>query len=207
MKTPRLERALAALRMRPDLIVIGASAGGIDALSAVLPAISPRSAPAAVVLHLSPDRPSLLPGLFRARCAVPVLEVDDKLRLDDGAIYFATPDYHFLVDSDRCCVLSMDEPVLFSRPSIDVLFESAADVLGPRMLGVLMTGANSDGASGIAAIRAAGGVVVVQDPTEAAVDTMPRAALERCPSAHALSLNEIAALFAAASEMPLRRAP
>jgi two-component system, chemotaxis family, protein-glutamate methylesterase/glutaminase len=108
-------------------------------------------------------------------------------------VYFAPPDYHLLVEKDKSLSLSSDEPVLFSRPSIDVLFESAADAYGPGLLGVILTGANQDGASGIKAVTKSGGGAVVQRPGDAFAPAMPEAALAVCPTARVLSIEEIAA--------------
>ena len=120
----------------------------------------------------------MLPQLFAARCELPVHEPEDKEPIAAG-IWFAAPDYHLLVEADRTFSLSIDEPVKFSRPSIDVLFESAARVYGPDLLGVVLTGANDDGAAGSEMIRKLGGAVAVQDPDTALAAEMPRAAIRR----------------------------
>jgi two-component system chemotaxis response regulator CheB len=163
-----------------DAVVIGTSAGGVEALSAVLPAI-PASFRGAVlvVLHLPRERPSLLVELFRPKCALAVREAEDKEPVEPGTIYFAPPDYHLLVDEGPALALSTDEPVNFSRPSIDVLFESAADVFGPRLLGMILTGASQDGAAGLAAVQRQGGITCVQDPATAHSPLMIEAAMHR----------------------------
>jgi two-component system chemotaxis response regulator CheB len=185
--------------------VIGTSAGGVDALSVLLPALRAEVQPAVfVVIHLPRERPSLLVDLFGARCAVPVREAQDKEPVAPGTVYFAPPDYHLLVDEGPRIALSADELVNFSRPSVDVLFESAADVYGSRLLGVVLTGASHDGASGLAAVHRAGGRTVVQRPATAHMPVMVEAALERTPSATVLSLPEIADLLAS---LPWRGAP
>ena len=185
-----------ALAGRVSAVVIGASAGGVEALSVILPALPATfQTPVFVVLHLTRERPSLLGEIFRARCAVPVREADDKEPIAAGTVYFAPPDYHLLIEEDGSLSLSSDDPVNFSRPSIDVLFESAAEVYGERLLGVILTGANSDGADGLAAIRRAGGVAVVQDPAEAQVRLMPQAALAKTRADYVLPLEQIAALL------------
>ncbi|MBB1593302.1 chemotaxis protein CheB [Achromobacter sp. UMC46] len=180
-----------------DAIVIGGSSGAIDALNVLLPAL-PAGLDAAVivVLHLVRDRRSLLVDIFSDRCALTVLEAEDQLPIRPGHLYFAPPDYHLLVDQGPRLALSVGEPVSFSRPSIDVLFESAADSYGERLLGVLLSGANDDGAAGLAAIHAAGGRSVVQAPSSAAMPVMPEAALARQPAHDALTPAEIATLFA-----------
>ena len=135
--------------LAPEAVVIGASAGALEALSSLLPALpSDYRLPILIVVHLPPDKTSLLAELLRARCAIRVREAEDKEPIEPGVVYFAPPDYHLLVEQDRRLSLSDDEPVLFSRPSIDVLFESAADAYGGGLIGVVLTGANSDGANG-----------------------------------------------------------
>ena len=178
-------------------VVIGTSAGGVDALSLLLPAL-PADGQAAVlvVIHLPRERPSRLVDLFDGRCAAPVREATDKEPVEPGTVYFAPPDYHLLVDAGPQLALSADELVNFSRPSVDVLFESAADVYGAGLLGIVLTGASHDGASGLAAVARAGGRAVVQRPDTAQVPIMAEAALARTPSAAALPLEEIADLLA-----------
>jgi two-component system, chemotaxis family, protein-glutamate methylesterase/glutaminase len=185
-----------ALRDRIDAVVIGASAGGVEALSEILPAL-PASLRAAllIVLHLPRERPSLLVEIFASRCALPVREADDKEPVEPGTVYFAPPDYHMLVEKSRQIALSTDEPVHYSRPSIDVLFESAADVYADRLVGIILTGANADGAAGLHAVHRAGGVTVVQRPDSAKVPLMVVSALQRNPADFVLSLPEIAALL------------
>jgi two-component system chemotaxis response regulator CheB len=179
-----------------EAIVIGASAGGVEALSALLPALPAESRAAVfVVLHLPRERPSLLVEIFRPKCAVPVVEAQDKEPVQPGTIYFAPPDYHLLIEKGGEIALSADELVNFSRPSIDVLFESAADVYGPRLLGVLLTGGNEDGAAGLQAIRRAGGTAVVQDPDGAQAAYMPEAAIRFGPVDQVLPLADIAGLL------------
>jgi two-component system chemotaxis response regulator CheB len=179
--------------VRPHVVVIGASAGALDALTAILPALpADFGLPIVVVVHIPPDKPSVLSELFTAKCAVRVREAEDKEPLAKGTVYFAPPDYHLLVESDRTLSLSTEAPVLFSRPSIDVLFESAADALGPAVIGLVLTGANEDGASGLKAVVDAGGTAIVQDPETAFASAMPEAALAACPDATVVLLEEIA---------------
>ena len=180
-----------------DAIVVGGSSGGIDALLYMLPAL-PATLRAAVlvVMHLPRDRPSLLAEIFRHRCGLPLKEAHDKDAIAPGTVYFAPPDYHLLVDAGPRLALSVDAPVHFSRPSIDVLFESAADQYGERLLGILLSGANEDGARGLQAIAAAGGLVVVQDPASASMPAMPHAALARVAAHHVLPPAGIADLLA-----------
>jgi two-component system chemotaxis response regulator CheB len=181
---------------RIDAIVIGTSAGGIEALSIILPGL-PAGLRAAVfvVIHLPRERPSLLVEIFEPRCKLTVREPLDKDPVEEGTVYFAPPDYHLLIDAGPQIALSADELVHFSRPSIDVLFESAAEWYGERLLGIILTGANRDGAAGLAAVHDAGGVTVVQRPDTAYAALMVESALERSPVDLVLSLQEIAGLF------------
>ena len=180
-----------------EAVVIGASAGGVEVLSMLLSAL-PDSCRLSliIVMHIPRERPSLLPEVFGSRCALPVKEAEDKEPIQPGTVYFAPPDYHLLVDRGPAFALSTDEPVHFSRPSIDVLFDSAADVYGERVIGVILTGANQDGAEGLAAIGHAGGRTVVQDPVSAAVAYLPEAALKQGPVDFVLSLPQLRELFA-----------
>ena len=181
---------------RVDAIVIGTSAGGIEALMALLPALSVAfRIPIFIVQHLPRDHPSLLAQIFLTKCALPVCEAADKEPVRPGTIYFAPPDYHLLIDAGPCLALSADEPVNYSRPSIDVLFESAADFYGARLLGIILTGANEDGAQGLAAVHAAGGITIVQQPDSAQVKQMVAAALSRNPASHVLDLVGISAVL------------
>ena len=188
---------LAATRL--DAIVIGASAGGVEALGQLLPALPVDLRPAVfVVLHLPRDRPSLLVDIFEPKCVRPVREAQDKEPVEPGTVYLAPPDYHLLLDTGPQIALSADEPVHWSRPSIDVLFESAADLYGPRLMAILLTGANEDGAAGSAAAQRAGAVTVVQRPDDAQVPLMPASALRLFAPTHVLTLDGIAALLATA---------
>ncbi len=174
-------------------VVIGASAGALDALSILLPALPATfRLPVIVVVHIPADARSRLADIFRAKCAVDVREAEDKEPLAPGTVFFAPPDYHLLVEMNERLSLSTDEPVLYSRPSIDVLFESAADVYGASLIGIMLSGANEDGARGLSAIVEAGGAAIIQNPDEAFASTMPRAAMAACPSARVLSLDAIA---------------
>lgn len=179
-------------------VVIGASAGGVQALSELLPAFPQGTAAAIfVVLHLPRDRPSLLTEVFSRKCALEVREAQDKEPVTPGTVYLAPSNYHLLVDEGPQLALSADELVHHSRPSIDVLFESAADVYRNHLLGVLLTGANEDGAEGLAAVHDAGGITVVQEPQTAQVSTMVRCAMQLRTPDLVLPLDGIAELFRA----------
>lgn len=163
---------------RVKAIVIGASAGGVDALMEILAGL-PASfgLPLVVVLHLSENHHSQLADIFRRRTSMQVREAADKETLTPGTLYFAPPSYHLLVESDHSLSLSCEPQVHFSRPSIDVLMESAADAYGAHLAGIVLTGANADGAHGLARIGRQGGLSVVQDPAEARMPVMPEAAI------------------------------
>ncbi|MFJ5297850.1 chemotaxis protein CheB [Pseudomonas sp. NPDC088368] len=163
---------------RVDAIVIGASAGGVEALLKIFrPLRKGFKLPIVAVLHLPDERRSLLAEVFAAQLAIPVKEADDKESIAPGTLYFAGPGYHLSVEADKTFSFSQEERVYHSRPSIDILFESAADAYDARLAGVLLTGANNDGAKGMARIKEYGGLTVVQDPADALARTMPDAAL------------------------------
>lgn len=176
--------AVAALAAhRPAVIVVGASAGAIDVLDRILPSLPAAFAvPMVVVVHVPAERPSGLAELFAERCQLPVYEVEDKCPLTN-AVYFAPPDYHVLVERTGTLALSTEDAVHFSRPAIDVLFESAADAFLHKAMGILLSGASADGAAGLARIRSAGGLTWVQAPATAAAVTMPESALALGPHA------------------------
>ncbi|MGI4849923.1 MAG: chemotaxis protein CheB [Janthinobacterium lividum] len=161
-----------------DAVVIGASAGGINALLSILPGL-PLPCPFAVVivLHLPDDGDSRLAELFAQRLGRPVCEAADKMPVVPGMIYFAPSGYHLALEAERCFSLSREAPVHFSRPAIDILMASAADVYASHLAGLLLTGASADGAAGLASIAGAGGLTVVQQPAEAESAIMPLAAI------------------------------
>ncbi|MBC3411826.1 chemotaxis protein CheB [Pseudomonas sp. SWRI107] len=178
-------------------VVIGASAGGVSALFSVLGALPQGfSLPVLCVLHLPEGRDSQLAEVLQRRLARPVLEAVDKARIENGVVYVAGPGYHLSVERDFTLSLSQEDPVHFSRPAIDFLFESAADAYGPSLLGVLLTGANEDGARGLLYIKQSGGRTIVQDPRDAQVALMPEAALALHSPDHILSLSGIGQLLA-----------
>ena len=174
-----------------EIVVVGTSLGGLAALKLVLgglPAGFPL--PVAVVQHRSAEE-SLLAALLQGHCALPVAEANDKDRIIAGRVYLAPADYHLLVDVGHFA-LSTDARVCYARPSIDVLFESAADVYRDRVIGVILTGASSDGALGAARIKKLGGRVVAQDPATAESPVMPRAAINAGVVSEVLLLSDIA---------------
>ena len=175
-----------------DVVVIGASAGGVSALQALLEAVPADLAmPILVVLHLPRDRPSRITDLVGLRCPLPVHEAEDKQPLRDGTVTFAPPDYHLLVEDRATLALSIDPPVLYSRPAIDPLFESAAEVFASGVLAILLTGASSDGSQGVAAVRQAGGEAWIQCPDDAYSPMMPAAALAHAGADVVLPLSSL----------------
>ena len=189
--------------------MIGTSAGGVQALSRLLPALpAGTKASLFVVLHLPRDRPSLVVEVFSRKCALAVSEAQDKEPVAPGTVYFAPPNYHLLIDRGPQLALSADEPVHHSRPCIDVLFESAAEVYRDRLLGVILTGADEDGAAGLAAVHDAGGVTVIQEPRSAQSSLMVLSALQRQSPDLVLPLPKIAELFGSLTlcAAPLRTA-
>ena len=176
-------------------VVMGASAGGIAALQGVLGAMPDAGVPIFVVQHIDAETRAKWQTVFSA-CRLPVREATDKEAARPGTVYMAPPGYHLLIDAPGRLALSLDAKVNYARPSIDVLFESAARAYGLRLLGVVLTGANADGAAGLAAIRRAGGLCWVESPETAAMPVMPSRALTAVPDARVLSLGEMAEAFA-----------
>lgn len=160
-----------------EIVVIGASHGGLAALQILLPDLSPEfPLPVVIVQHRKKDGDDGLCEYLKKRSRLPLIEPDDKEKLEPGRVYLAPRDYHLLVEKS-IFALSTESPVAFARPSIDVLFESAADVYRERAIGVILTGANRDGARGLARIKALGGMTVVQEPESAESRAMPEAAI------------------------------
>jgi two-component system chemotaxis response regulator CheB len=174
------------------LIVVGASLGGFHALETLLGGL-PRDfpLPVAVVQHRSSDSDELLATLLRRSSRLPIVEVEDKHSITPGEIYIAPANYHLLVEEGHFA-LSTEGPVQFARPSIDVLFESAADAYRDKVVAVLLSGSNSDGARGMTRVKECGGLAIVQDPASAESSRMPEAAIAATRIDHVLPLSEIA---------------
>ncbi|MET0292547.1 MAG: chemotaxis protein CheB [Steroidobacteraceae bacterium] len=179
-----------------DVLVIGGSAGAFTALRTILPALAHPAIVGIVLVHQAPHGGDLA-ELFIGHTALPCLTVEDKLPATPGAIYFAPAGYHLLVERDGHFALSVDAPVNYSRPSIDVLFESVAAAYGTRAAGLVLTGANDDGANGLRSIVESGGIALVQDPKDAEVPMMPKSALRMVTPDAVLTLDQITELFAA----------
>lgn len=182
-----------ATSTQTQAIVIGGSAGAVSALLKLLPALEQGfPLPVLIVIHLPPDDKGALADLLNSQCPMTVKEAEDKEPVREGTAFLAPANYHLLVEPDFSFSFSQDDPVFYSRPSIDVLFESAADAYGSALAGVILTGASPDGAHGLRAIHLAGGRTFVQDPATAEMPTMPEAALTACPQARVLPLNKMA---------------
>jgi two-component system, chemotaxis family, protein-glutamate methylesterase/glutaminase len=175
------------------MVVIGASLGGVQALQILLSALPAGfRSPVAIVQHRGRGSDSGLCSLLQAGCPLPVIEPEDKEPLQPGRVYLAPPDYHLLVERDHLA-LSTEGPVNHSRPSIDVLFETAADAYGPELIAVVLTGASDDGARGAERVALRGGTVLIQDPATAQSAIMPAAAVARTAATRTYSLEEVAA--------------
>jgi two-component system chemotaxis response regulator CheB len=175
-----------------EAVVIGCSAGGLSALKVVLAGL-PRGVDAAfiIVAHTPPDGVNLLPQLLDSHCALSVTEAIEREPVVPGRVYIAPPNYHLLIEADRTFALSVDDRVCHVRPAVDVLFLSAADVYREHLMGVVLTGANSDGAQGLKAVKNAGGMTLVQDPATAYAESMPLAAIATGAADHVLALQDI----------------
>lgn len=190
---------------RYDLVVMGTSTGGLHALTHLLGALpSSFQLPILIVQHRSKDSDERLSALLRVASTIPLWEAEDKEPLHGPGVYLGPPDYHLLVESDSMA-LSTEEPVAYSRPSIDVLFESAAHSHGSSVIGVLLTGANQDGTRGLKQIKERGGYVIVQDPDSAESGFMPKHAVKNVNPDRVLALEQIAAelVLRACDERPL----
>jgi two-component system chemotaxis response regulator CheB len=191
------DRVTARPRNRaPELIVIGCSLGGMNALQIILSNLTHDfCVPIVVAQHRHKRSNEGLPAYFRRQTDLKVVDAQDKQWIQPGHVFLAPADYHLLIERNGAngeLSLSVDELVRHSRPSIDVLFESAADAYGDRLIGVILTGANDDGARGAARIKARGGIVIAQDPVTAEAPAMPRAAITTVQVDRILRLEEIA---------------
>ncbi|WLH54659.1 chemotaxis protein CheB [Pseudomonas tolaasii] len=186
-----------------EAIVVGASAGGVEALLSIFGELPEGfGLPIIAVLHLPDERRSQLAQVFARRLRIPVREARDKEVIEAGTLYFAGPGYHLSVEHDRSLSLSQEDRVHHSRPAIDYLFASAADAYGHGLLAILLTGANQDGARGLAHVKQSGGTTVVQDPKEARIAVMPLAALALHTPDHILTLSQIGSWLASLENSP-----
>ncbi len=179
-----------------EAVVMGLSMGGLDALTVMIPRFPKNfGMPVIVVQHRRSDPDSFLSLYLDTLGEISVKEAEDKETIRPGIVYIAPADYHLMVEEDRTFSLSVDAPVQYARPSIDILFETAAEAYLDRLVGVIMTGANADGRDGLAKIKALGGRCIVQDPSTATSDTMPRSAMEAIQPDHVVPLEKIVDLL------------
>lgn len=178
--------------MSIKVVSIGASAGGVEGLKRVLSGFKrPSALSVLVVLHFPPEGPNLLPEIYKELCDFDIKEAESGEQMLPETIYIAPPDYHLSAEENGTLSLSTESPVNFSRPSIDVLMESVAYSFGEHSLGVLLTGANHDGADGMSRIHKQGGTTIVQDPQEAEYPAMPSSALKLFKPDMVLKLTQI----------------
>ena len=181
---------------KPGAVAIGVSSGGVSALKILLGALpADFPLPILIVQHISPDAGDGMAKLLNNCCAIRVKEADEQDEILPATVYLAPPNYHLLVEQEGRLALSADPPVSYARPSVDVLFESAAQAYGRGLIGVVLTGANFDGANGARAIKERGGMVVVQDPADAEAPQMPQATLAAVKADHVVPLADMAALL------------
>ena len=178
------------------LIIIGGSSGSLDALLVILPRLKKKiSLPVLLIVHRGTSTDGGLTELFASRISLPVKEADEKEVLQPGWVYLAPPDYHTLLEEDGSVSLDVSEKVYYSRPSIDVSFRSAARAYKNGLVGILLSGANADGAAALNDIKAQNGITIVQDPAEALVPYMPEQAIELAPVDYILNAAVIADLL------------
>jgi two-component system chemotaxis response regulator CheB len=178
--------------MKYEAIVIGTSAGGLFALSTVIEALpADFCLPIIIVQHRSKDERTLLEEVLQAKSKIKIKQADEKEKIENSIIYFAPADYHLLIEKDRTLSLSCDDRVNYSRPSIDVLFETAAPVYLEKLLAIILTGSNSDGAEGIKMVKAAGGTTIAENPATAQYPVMPKAAIDTGCIQYILSIEKI----------------
>jgi two-component system chemotaxis response regulator CheB len=164
--------------MKNKVIIIGASAGGVQALQKIIGSFEKDFSMAVIIVqHLHPQSDDFMIRRLAKVCSIPVKEAEKREMIKPGMVYVAPPNYHLLIEEDKSFALSTDPRVNFCRPSIDVLFESAADIFGSNLIGIILSGANNDGAMGMKKIKKLGGMTIVQDPATAESDIMPGSVL------------------------------
>ncbi|QAU23622.1 chemotaxis protein CheB [Dyella sp. M7H15-1] len=180
----------------PQAIAIGCSAGGVDALKAIISGLDARlNLPILVCCHTGSDTVELLCEILDRASPLAVTEARERHPVQDGTVHLAPSGYHLLIEHDRHFALSIDPRVNYVRPSIDVMFCSAAEVWHEKLIGIVLTGGNADGASGLQRIRELGGTAIVQSPSSAEMPTMPQAALDTAGADYCVDLSDIAPLI------------
>ena len=165
--------------IRSEAVVFGLSAGGFEVIKQLVTSLPVEfSIPIVIVQHISDFSRGEWVGLLDKQCKIPVKEIEEKEEITGGIVYLAPPNYHVLIEYDKTFTLTVEGRVNYARPSIDVLFESAADTYGPSLVGIIGTGANHDGAYGLLRIKECGGITIAQDPNTAEVKVMPKTAVE-----------------------------
>jgi two-component system chemotaxis response regulator CheB len=179
-----------------EAVVIGTSSGGMDALTTLLSVLSDTLVLSTIIVqHMHPHSDDFLARHLHEICQLTVKQAEEKEPIAPGIVYIAPANYHLLIEADKTFSLSNTKRVNYARPSIDVLFETAADVYGARLIGIILTGANNDGSQGLKTIKECGGLTIVQDPATAEADSMPKAAIEATTVDYVLSLQEIGVLL------------
>ena len=179
-----------------NAVVIGVSAGGINAMEKILPRLPEGfHLPLIIVQHISPHSDNFMVKHFNSISNITVKEAEEKEKITPGVAYFAPANYHLLIEDDYTFSLSVEDKVNFSRPSIDVLFETAVYVYCSSLVGIILTGANNDGSRGLKMIKDCGGLTIVQNPETAEVSAMPEAALKATTVDYSLNLEEIASFL------------
>lgn len=180
------------MRNNFEAVVIGVSAGGFKALQVLVSGLPENlPVPLIIVQHRMASTDNYMVTSLDKKCRLSVKEADEKERILPGTVYIAPADYHLLIEKDRTFSLSTDEPVCYSRPSVDVLFETAADVYKSALIGIILTGANADGSQGIKKIKKLGGVTIAQDPKTAEASMMPLCAIQTNSVDYIVSLENI----------------
>lgn len=177
-------------------VAIGVSTGGVSALKLILGALpADFPIPVMVVTHIAPDSNDGLALLLDSLCAIRVKEADEQEILTPGTVYLAPANYHMLVERGGTLSLTIDPPVNFARPSVDVLFDSAAEIYGSELIGIILTGAGNDGSKGLLSIKERGGLAIVQDPDDAEIGSMPRSALQLLEADYVVILKQVSTLL------------
>lgn len=177
-------------------VLIGVSLGGLRILKKILPALpSDFPIPIIIIQHLDESSSNIWIELIDNLCALKVTEAEEKEKIQKGNVYIAPANYHLLIENDETFSLAVTERVNFARPSIDVTFECAAEVFGPHMIGMVLTGLNADGAIGLKKVKELGGIAIVQDPSDAEAPEMPKNALKKTKADYVVPAEEIAGLL------------